>query len=127
MSQGDNPAGTKTRIIISGTIDMPPDNVMPALEAARELILGAQDEAGCLDYDWCPDPVNPGRIRVFERWDSEAALAAHFQARWYLDMRTTLAEYGITGAATAKYRVDLEEPVYDDTGVARADFFTATD
>jgi len=23
-----------------------------------------------------------------------------------------------------KYRVDLEEPVYDDTGVARGEFFT---
>jgi hypothetical protein len=25
-----------------------------------------------------------------------------------------------------KYRVDLEEPVYDDTGVARGHFFTAS-
>ena len=40
-----------TRIIISGTIDMPPENVAPALEAGRPLIDGALTEEGCLDYD----------------------------------------------------------------------------
>ena len=111
----------------SGTVDMPPENVEPALTAARPLIEGAQAEEGCLDYDWCPDPMNPGRIRVFERWESEATLAAHFQRRWYLEMRETLGSYGITNAVTAKYRVDLEEPVYDETFTPRADFFTAGD
>lgn len=116
-----------TRIIISGTIDMPPENVAPALESARPLIEGALEEPGCLDYDWCPDPRIPGRIRVFERWESEETLAGHFQDRWYQDMRVHLGQYGITGADTAKYRVDLEEPVYDETMTARADFFTAKD
>ncbi|MEM7078350.1 MAG: putative quinol monooxygenase [Pseudomonadota bacterium] len=116
-----------TAIIISGTIDMPPDNVAPALEAGASLIRGALTEPGCLDYDWCPEPLTPGRIRVFERWDSEAALAAHFRSEWYHGMRAALGEFGITASNTAKYRVDLEEPVYDKTMTARADFFTATD
>ena len=114
-----------TRIIISGTVDMPPENVAPALESAAPLIAGALTEEGCLDYDWCPDPRTPGRIRVFERWESEEALAEHFKCEWYTNMRDHLGSYGITGAATAKYRVDLEEPDYDETGVARANFFTA--
>ncbi|MFK7913535.1 MAG: putative quinol monooxygenase [Pseudomonadales bacterium] len=114
-----------TRIIISGTVDMPPENVAPALEAAKPLIVGALTEEGCLDYDWCPEPLTPGRIRVFERWESEETLAMHFKTHWYNDMRETLGKFGITGADTAKYRVDLEEPVYDETMTARADFFTA--
>jgi quinol monooxygenase YgiN len=115
-----------TRIIISGTVDMPPENVAPALESARPLIEGALTEPGCQDYDWCPDPRIPGRIRVFERWESEEALAEHFKCEWYLNMREHLGSYGITGAVTAKYRVDLEEPVYDETMTPRADFFTAS-
>lgn len=114
-----------TRIIISGTIDMPPENVGPALEAGKPLIAGALTEPGCLDYDWCPEPTTPGRIRVFERWESEESLAMHFDTHWYKDMRDTLGKFGITGADTAKYRVDLEEPVYDETMTPRADFFTA--
>lgn len=116
---------TTTAIIISGTVDMPAKNVAPALKEAEPLIAGALKEKGCQDYDWCPDPRNPGRIRVFERWASEADLHAHLNDKWYFDMRDCLGKYGITGAETLKYRIDLQEPVYDETGTARAEFVTA--
>jgi quinol monooxygenase YgiN len=115
---------TTTRIIISGTVDLPPEKLEAALAAARPLIEGALTEPGCLDYDWCPDPLHPGRLRVFERWESEADLAFHFENVWYLRMRETLGSFGLLGASTAKYRVDLSEPVYDETMTPRADFFT---
>ena len=84
-----------TKIIVSGTIDLPPENVAPALEAGRPLI--------------------------------EGALAAHFECDWYLNMRDNIGSFGITGSDVAKYRVDLAEPVYDETMTPRADFFTAKD
>ena len=116
-----------TKIIISGTIELPPENLEAALEAGRPLIIGALTEDGCLDYDWCPEPLHPGRIRVFERWASEEALAAHFKTHWYLDMRDAIGSFGLLGADISKYRVDLQEPVYDETMTPRADFFTAED
>lgn len=116
-----------TTIIISGTVDLPPENLQAALAAGKPLIEGALTEDGCLDYDWCIEPTHPGRIRVFERWESEEALAAHFQSKWYLEMRDTIGSFGLIAADTAKYRVDLSEPVYDPTMTPRADFFTAED
>ena len=71
---------------------MPPENTQRAIETARPLIEGALTEEGCLDYDWCPNPLVPGRIRVFERWASEEALAAHFKTDWYLKMREHIGE-----------------------------------
>ena len=71
-----------------------------------------------------PDPLTPGRIRVFERWESQQALENHFNNHWYQDMRVALAQFGIRGADVLKYRIDAAEPVYDETGTARADFFT---
>lgn len=120
-------AAAETRVIISGTVDLPPENLQAALEAAKPLIEGALTEAGCLDYDWCPEPLHPGRIRVFERWESEEALAKHFQSRWYLDMRAAIGQFGLIRADHAKYRVDVTEPVYDETMTPRADFFTVSD
>lgn len=111
-----------TRIIISGTIDLPPENVQKAIETARPLIEGALTEEGCLDYDWCPNLLVPGRIRVFERWASTEALAAHFKTDWYLKMREHIGSFGLIAAVTAKYRVDAEAPVYDETMTARAEF-----
>lgn len=120
---GDRTMGD-TCIIISGTVDLPPESLDQALAAARPLIEGALTQEGCLDYDWCPDPLHPGRIRVFERWASEAALAQHFRREWYLRMRETLHAIGVVRASTTKYRVDLAEPVYDADLNPRADFFT---
>jgi quinol monooxygenase YgiN len=111
-------------IIISGTVDLDPLRMSSALEQAVPLIEGALAEEGCLDYDWCPNPMIPGRIRVFERWVDEASLAAHFESRWYAEMSAHLAESGLVGADVLKYRADLSEPVYDETGTPRADFFT---
>tara|TARA_B100001013_G_scaffold120053_1_gene69571 strand:+ start:989 stop:1453 length:465 start_codon:yes stop_codon:yes gene_type:complete len=116
--------GGRMTIIISGTIDIDSAQMAAAMEAGRPLIEGALTESGCLDYDWCPDPLNPGRIRVFERWVDEASLASHFESRWYLEMRDTIGSFGLRGAAVLKYRVDHHEPVYDDSGAPRADFFT---
>ena len=113
------------KIIISGIVELDPEQRDAALEAAQPLIDGALTQEGCLDYDWFPDPTTPGRLRVFERWSDEEALTRHFNNHWYTDMRMKLAEFGIRGADVLKYRIDLAEPVYDDTGTPRADFFTA--
>jgi len=111
------------KIIISGTVDLDPDQMAAAMAAAKPLIEGALTQEGILDYDWCPDPLTPGRLRVFERWESEQALRNHFNNHWYTDMRMTLAQFGIRGADVLKYRIDAAEPVYDDTGTPRATSF----
>ena len=127
MSPSADAGTANTRIIISGTVDLPPENLEAALEAIAPLVEGARAQPGCLDYDWCPDPLRPGRLRVFERWESEDALAEHFRNEWYLRMRETVGRFGLLAADNAKYRVDLSEPVYDDSMTPRADFFTDGD
>jgi hypothetical protein len=39
-------------------------------------------------------------------------------------MREHIGGFGLIGAETLKYRVDAQEPVYDDTMTPRADFFS---
>lgn len=113
------------KIIISGTVDLDASKMDEAMIAAKPLIEGALTQEGCLDYDWCPDPTTKGRLRVFERWTSQEALQNHFNNHWYTDMRMSLANFGIVGADVLKYKIELAEPVYDETGTPRADFFTA--
>ena len=70
------------KIIISGTVDLDPDQMDAAMVAAKPLIEGALTQDGILDYDWCPDPLTPGRLRGFERWETEAALQNHVNNHW---------------------------------------------
>ena len=113
------------RIVISGEIDVAPEAREQALLGARTLIEAALAESGCLHYAWTADLSLPGRIHVFEDWESEADLAIHLSAAPYQGMLAHLGAIGIKQAVTRKNRVDLVEPVYDPEGRPRADFFTA--
>jgi quinol monooxygenase YgiN len=113
-------------IIIAGTIDLAdPSKRDEAMRTASVLQKKTRDEEpGCHAYVFAPDPCVEGRIGVYELWQDEASLAAHFQHANYLNMRTALGQIGLKGADNKKYRVDLSEPVYDTTFTPRADFFT---
>jgi len=116
-------------IIIAGTIDFDTAaNRDKAVELGRPLQQATRDdEPGCRAYCFAPDPCVDTRIQVYELWDDEPSLAAHFEHPNYHNMRDTLGRCGIVGADNYKYRCDLREPVYDDSRTPRADFFTAGD
>ena len=65
-------------LIIAGTLDLPPENRAKLLEAAEPLMRASEAEDGCDAYLMMPDPFDAGRVRIFERWQSEEALATHF-------------------------------------------------
>ena len=54
--------------------------------------------------------------------DKDKSHKKHIEDEWYKNMRATLNEVGLLSAFSAKYKIAKEEPVYDETGVARADF-----
>jgi quinol monooxygenase YgiN len=113
-------------IIIAGTVDVDPARRDEALVAASPHMENTRAQKGCIDYVWSADLLVPGRIYVFERWEDQASLEAHFKGPYYLAMRNTIAAHGLTGADVLKYKPALSEQVYDSTGTPRADFFTST-
>jgi quinol monooxygenase YgiN len=112
-------------ILVAGTVEIDPERRNAALAAAAPLLEPTRAQRGCLAYVWSADPVEPGRLHVFEAWADEAALSAHFAGACYQGMLAVLGRHGLRGADVAKYRADLREPVYDPSGRPRADFFTA--
>ncbi|NQY55096.1 MAG: antibiotic biosynthesis monooxygenase [Ilumatobacteraceae bacterium] len=71
------------------------------------------DEAGCLVYCFAADPVHADTIQVYELWESEEALHAHFDHPNYFAMRDLLAVGGLVSAESRKHRVDATASVYD--------------
>ena len=118
--------GDPALIIITAEFDLAdPSTMADAMAAAVPLQQATRDdEPGCHAYVFAPDPCLPGRVQVYELWEDEATLAAHFQHSNYLDMGRALMEVGLKGAVSTKFRVTAVEPVYDETHRARANFFT---
>ena len=72
------------------------------------------DEPGCLVYCFAADPVRPELIQVYELWEDEPSLAAHFDHPNYAAMRTALNDAGLESAVSRKMRIDATAPVYGE-------------
>lgn len=70
------------------------------------------DEPGCLVYCFAADPVQSDLIQVYELWEDEASLAAHFEHPNYHTMRELLNGAGLVSAVSRKLRIDATAPVY---------------
>jgi len=94
--------------IISGWMDYGPhrDAVLGHFAAVA---LASRAEPGCLDYTVCGDSENPGRVVVFERWESESHLAAHFRTAHIDRFRSAIDPYPRTGRNIRRYFVSRSE------------------
>ena len=75
-----------------------------------------EEEAGCLDYCFAPDPSVPTRIQVYELWEDSDSLAAHFQHPNYHKMVEVLHGAGIVESINQAHLVAASEPVYGPNG-----------
>ncbi|WP_430786582.1 putative quinol monooxygenase [Actinoplanes sp. G11-F43] len=63
-------------IIIAGELHVAPERRGAYLDAVAEVNRLARAAPGCLDFVQAADPVDDGRINVYERWESDADLLA---------------------------------------------------
>lgn len=110
-------------IAIIGYIDVEPDERDRLVEATVELQRSTQqDEPGCLVYTIGADPVDAGRIRITELWESADALDAHFQHPNFFATGEAMRGAKRFGGGAKKYRIDAEADVRGADGTATASF-----
>jgi quinol monooxygenase YgiN len=94
-------------IIVTGTFDVDPAQRDAMLEAVLAPMRATQGEPGCIDYVMMADPLQPGRVRLFERWVDAASLEAHFQGANIAAARAARAPFDAT-AEIWRYETDGE-------------------
>ncbi|MEW9549141.1 putative quinol monooxygenase [Nonomuraea sp. NPDC050783] len=67
-------------VIVAGRGYVDPRQREALLTSLEASLRRTRTEPGCLDYVVAADPVEPGRVNVYERWESEEHLAAHLAA-----------------------------------------------
>jgi quinol monooxygenase YgiN len=68
-----NQPGAK-QIVVAGHLIVEPAGRAAYLADCREAVRQARLAAGCLDFTISADLLDPGRINIFERWESRAAV-----------------------------------------------------
>jgi quinol monooxygenase YgiN len=64
-------------IIVSGVFEVEAAERGDFLAGRVEAMTRSRAEDGCLEYVFAADPVDPGRVVLYERWENQAALDAH--------------------------------------------------
>ena len=63
-------------VIVAGHLNVDPAQRDDYLSGCVDVVRAARAAAGCRDFAISPDLVDPGRINILERWDSQAAVEA---------------------------------------------------
>jgi quinol monooxygenase YgiN len=63
-------------VIVAGHLMVEPDARENYLASCIAVVEQARRTQGCRDFSISPDLVDPGRINIFEQWDSTAAVEA---------------------------------------------------
>lgn len=63
-------------VIVAGHIIVEPQQRESYLAGCVSIVERARGTTGCLDVAITADLVDPGRVNIFERWESQAALEA---------------------------------------------------
>ncbi|ORW16219.1 antibiotic biosynthesis monooxygenase [Mycolicibacter nonchromogenicus] len=93
-------------VIVAGHLTVDPGQRDAYLQGCRDVVRQARSAPGCLDFAVTADLLDPGRVDIFERWGSRAALEA-FRGSGPSDEQAA----AILSAAVAEYDVTEERPL----------------
>ncbi len=92
-------------LIVAGTISIDPAQVDDLRAAADVMMAATLQETGCHEYRFSESLASPGTIQIFEMWQSEEELAAHFETPHMATFRRVLENLDIRGRELHRYEV----------------------
>src|SRR5262245_15874490 len=63
-------------VIVAGHLKVDLERREDFLAGSLKIVEKARAADGCLDFAMTADPLDPGRVNLFERWESQAAVKA---------------------------------------------------
>ncbi|WP_101946859.1 putative quinol monooxygenase [Mycobacterium sp. 3519A] len=94
-------------VIVAGHVVVDPKQRDDYLAGCVEVVRQARRTAGCLDFSIAADLLEPGRVNIFERWETQAAVEA-FRGSGPSDEQGAAIEAG----SVAEYDVEGERSLF---------------
>ena len=82
-------------ILVTGHVRLAPGNVERARPHMRNVLEATRKEFGCILYAYGEDVLDPGLIRIVERWQDWKSLEAHDKAPHVDAWRAAIKEIGV--------------------------------
>jgi len=95
-------------VIVAGNLSMDPDDRAAFLEGHRHIVQESRKQPGCIDLSISPDPIDPGRVNIFEHWESTDTLNA-----WRAIAPPPTSSVKINDAGMFKHEIAKSGPPFD--------------
>jgi quinol monooxygenase YgiN len=92
-------------VIVAGHITVEPQQRESYLAGCVSVVEQARGTAGCLDFAITADLIDPGRVNIFERWESQAALERNSQDLWIGACHALLSARRVADHADLRHRL----------------------
>jgi quinol monooxygenase YgiN len=83
----------------------------PAMAAIADMVAASNAEEGCIAYAFTQDVLEPGILHIVEKWQDEAALAAHFATPHMATFGAAIAGLDFNVIEARKFHTDEGLPV----------------
>jgi quinol monooxygenase YgiN len=94
-------------VIVAGHITVDPEQRESYLAGSVSVVEKARKANGCLDFAITADLLDPGRVNLFERWESQGAVKS-FRRRAPRNKQRA----AMLSASVAEYDIADERPVF---------------
>jgi quinol monooxygenase YgiN len=100
-------------IIIGAEIRIEPEDMPKIREFAAVMVdkTNTLEKGPCITYSFAEDFNEPGLVRIFEVWESDAALAEHFKTQHMADFQKGMAGVRVKGMVANRYVIDSYGPL----------------
>lgn len=98
-------------LVIAGRVRIDPARRDEGIAAAVEMMRATRAEPGCLSYTFSADLEDPGAFRIFEEWESQEALEAHFRSPHMAAFQAAVGGLGVREMHVQRYEVSSVGPL----------------
>lgn len=95
-------------LVVAGEIKLDPAKRAEADAAFAKMREATLKEPGCIAYQAYAGRDDAGTVFMFEKWQDQAALDAHFASPHMAEFGAALGGLGVTGMDVKKYEVSSE-------------------
>ncbi len=98
-------------LVIAGEIEIDPNKREAAAAAALRMMAETRKEVGCISYSLSGDLAQSGLFRIFEEWESQQALDAHFASPHMATFQAAVGGLGVKRMKIQRYEVSAVGPL----------------
>ena len=99
-------------IVVQGEARFHPEDMAQVREATPAMIQATRAEAGCIAYAYAEDFLEPGLVRIVERWESEPEMKAHLTSPHMAAFAAVLGKVRVLGMRVVAYDATGERIIF---------------